>query len=534
MLEWQVTPQYLRQQGDIFMRKFGARCACGLAVAVVTTPLLCATAAAEGPATASVSTQFVSGGASATASSVSLAFKEGNATIGFKFGAATALYRESYSSADAKPLDLEVLKTFFGEPSRCPGSTTPVPFPNESLPLELNSNSLQPSAGTMLEGQALFPGLFGAPSVGVAGSGSTLAMKSSAAVATTSNPTVDLLFLSMVNPSTKTEVALQGTVRTATGVSTAERLIVAGGLLTIERPTWTAVAKSGSVSLTEGSFTSTGGTLFGIPRTPAESMADLAGFAELLHSVLGFAGVTLEMPAVTIENKSVAVSPLRLHIVKPPIGASLLDPIMSAEFFGLPSLNSQITKALDEQSAENCDKKRVRQLVDLILKVVRGTGEAEIPFGGVSASTDDTAPPVFDSNFGLDPITTPTTSVAPVPATVAGSVAFSTPSPSSSRSSASTRTSSSLGSTSLEPTELPESASVEVPTPLEPEVADASGPKTAGVVSFAAPAADSTRVIPGRTGGAGTLVGIALVSLAAAGVAAEQLVKRSHRRRIPS
>ena len=463
---------------------------------------------------------FVKGAATAQAASLGLSIHQGNGTVGLTVGSSTAEYRETYSSATAKPLDLALLKILLGESSRCPGSTTPVPIPDASLPAEVQSNSLQATVGTLAEADAMLPGLAGAPSPGLAGHGSAIANSGSGATATTTNPDQTLLVISLVNPSTTASVALDGNVRRATATSTADRLVILGGLVTIDHPTWTAATSSGATATGTGAFTTTGGTLFGMPRTPDQSVADLAGLAELLQNTLGFIGVGLDLPTVTVTPSSVAVTPLRLRLRDSQFGKSSLAPFMAAPLFGvLPSLDSTIKSAFDEASAQNCDNKRLRQILDIVLQVLKGSGEIELPMGGVSVATDDTPPPVFEDDTSA--IEDTTTTEAPVtlaptttPAVVSPVVAAETEHRPSTVTEAPTTTTEAAPTTTT------------LPVPK----AHPQRPASDGLVTFAEPISSTTRRIPGHTGGAPLAIGLIIGALAVVGFGADRL--QSRRRRV--
>jgi hypothetical protein len=240
---------------------------------------------------------FTVGGASAGAESVSLtATQGGTGTIGFTFGVTSASYRDSYASSAAKPLDLGLLTVLFGEGSRCIGETGPVALPAASLPAAFEANSLQGAGGGSAEGESSYPGLYGATPSGPVGRGTAAAAAAPSARASTTIPVVDVGLVSVANPVSETEVKVDAGTRVAVAESRADKLVLLGGVVTLDHPVWRAEARSGSSEVTKATFTTKGGTLFGQPRTAAESVRDLRGWADLIKNLVGFVGIRLDVP----------------------------------------------------------------------------------------------------------------------------------------------------------------------------------------------------------------------------------------------
>ena len=317
---------------------------------------------------------FVPGAATADAATFALAMKQGSNSIGLSWGAASASYREGYAAASAKPLDLQIVRLLLGQPSQCPGSTDPVPIPDSALPANYETNSIAPTAGTAVEGDSDFPGLYGAPSPGKVGHGSALATAEPRAIASTTTPTIDLGIMSIVNPSTTTESSLQDHVRFATATSRADSITFLGGALVLDKPTWTATVRTGATTTHDGSFTVTGGTLFGKTRTPSEAMGDLAGTAEWIHMLLGYIGLSLDLPSVKTDGDLVYVSPLTLKLVDSPLAKDIIQPLIDTKFGGQPSISEQLSQGLADWAAKSCDGKRYRQIIEMLVGLVRGMG----------------------------------------------------------------------------------------------------------------------------------------------------------------
>jgi hypothetical protein len=450
---------------------------------------------------------FVRGSAAADASSFGLSLKEGAGTVGLTWGASSTSFREAYATASAKPLDLQLVRLLLGEASRCSGDTSPLPLPDSAIPAEFVSNSLATTAGTTVEGDADFPGLYGTPSPGTVGHGSAFATATPSSTASTRSPTIDLLIMQLVNPSTRTETNLVDNVRTATATSRADKLVFLWGALVIDNPTWTATVKTGGVTAHEGSFTTTGGSLWGQPRTAAESMTDLADTAQFIQDLLGGVGLALDLPTTKVEGDLVSVSPLMIRLTDSPLGKSVIAPLLgqpSGE--GEPTIDEQIQEALDKWAKESCDNKRYRQIAEILLGVLKGSGEVQLPIGGVTVTTDATPAPEFeDEPLDLEPLAeVEGQSIEPsFPDTYEDTSSFAD-------------TSGDYGY---------ETADTDEAEPPAEAAAEDPGESTDNEINFAAPIAGQSRTVAGVTGGAGVLVGSVMIVLAAAGIVSERVLK---------
>ena len=117
----------------------------------------------------------------------------------------------------------------------------------------------------------------------------------------------------------------------AHAVTTGTQLSLLGGLLTLDNPRWEATAKSGGENSNVGTFTFTGGTFnLGIavdPRTTDQAIASFGNVAEFARNALGFLGVTIEYPKVTLRDDGVEVSPVKFLIESAPLGSNFLSPL---------------------------------------------------------------------------------------------------------------------------------------------------------------------------------------------------------------
>lgn len=465
---------------------------------------------------------FTVGGASAGAESVSLtATQGGTGTIGFTFGVTSASYRDSYASSAAKPLDLGLLTVLFGEGSRCIGETGPVALPAASLPAAFEANSLQGAGGGSAEGESSYPGLYGATPSGPVGRGTAAAAAAPSARASTTIPVVDVGLVSVANPVSETEVKVDAGTRVAVAESRADKLVLLGGVVTLDHPVWRAEARSGSSEVTKATFTTKGGTLFGQPRTAAESVRDLRGWADLIRNLVGFVGIRLDVPTASVEDGVAEISPLRLGVADSPLGAAVVAPLMSLQLPQGDTIEALLQRELDRASAETCNNKRLAQIIVLVLQVLRGVGTAAISVGGASATTDDTPPP--------PPVTfAPPATDAP-PSTSAASDRSGSGSGFGPVGSAfgSGGIGSGIGSGGSDgPSFAPIDPSTTNVAMTPDEIVDDD------VIQFASSAVRPTVKVPGRTGGPATPIGIALTTAAAMAVGAERWAQRRRRRRM--
>lgn len=370
-----------------------------LAVAAVlsaTGPLLGGTAAAQDG-------EFRNGEASASADTFTLNVKQGNANIGFTYGRAMADYRDRTASAEARALDLGVLPTLLAV-DPCDGSAPPMN--PDTLPAITRTESTEPASVTSRRTEIFVPGYFGGPHGESAGFQDATASGQPASRAVTESSDADVFLLTLVGGTTEVSTRLEGRVREARAVSRAEELRVFGGLFTFTQPRWEAVARSGDVELTEGSFTFERASVLGIQRTKEEALADFAEFEYGLEQLLAPLGVRLDLPTVEVHDGRVQVSPMAFRVVDPPFGAQVLAPFLG-------SIQPLREAAVRDAVAADCKNALAITILDIVLGVAAGSGSIEILAGGVDVSTADTdfSVPPLDL---LPPLDSPPMEVPPL------------------------------------------------------------------------------------------------------------------------
>ncbi len=470
-------------------------------------------------ATAASPTQgatFVKGGAFATADTIGFAAVTSSAKVGLTLGRTIADYRENTGRSEARALDLGLLPTLFGELSRC--DETSALLPASSLPPVTAADSGEAGSENSRRTQAFYPGLSGAASTLPAGFQDAVATRQPSSSATTETPSQDISFFALSNPRTEVTTRLDGQLRQAHAVVSADQLTVFNGLLRFEKPRWEAVSMSGASENAVGRFSFERAFIFEIPRTPEQVSADMGGLDGLLNGVLGGLGVHFDQPRVIVEGRRVKVTPMVFRLTDPPIGAQALLP-----FFNNIAPLQQIF--FDQLVKDDCNNQKTIQLVDVILQILKGSGSITIPVGGVEVNTDDKyfAP----AEIGL-PLSTPTTTAPsstrpPVPVP---------PTPSRRRT----------GTATLSPV-LPlgpigpvavASETITAPTSAVPSPSPPSGVESAAIDLPAPPAIAARTYQNGSTGGVATALGVTALAGAIGLLMADRFrMRRGARRIIP-
>ena len=227
------------------------------------------------------------------------------------------------------------------------------------------------------------PGLNGGPSGDPAGfqDATATALPSSRAV-TESVPT-DITLIALDGARTEATAKLEGRVREAHAVVTADQLRVFGGLFTFDKPRWEATARTGDQSGSTGSFTFERATVLGFPRSAADAMSDLAGFKAGLEQLLAPLGVVLDLPQVVAREDGLKVTPMGFRVVNPPFGTDVLLPFLGQIDPLVQTLRQQAVDA-------DCKNQTLLTVIDVVLGVLGGSGAIEILAGGVDVATHDT------------------------------------------------------------------------------------------------------------------------------------------------
>lgn len=365
-------------------------CKLGAAVVLGLTPVLAATpvgAQDDG---------FRRGEAEAHAGSFTLNIKQGNANIGFTYGRSRAGYQDRTASSEAHALDLGVLPILLTE--TCDGSTPPMN--PDTLPPKTSVDSTDAAAARSRKVEVRVPGFDGKPHGAPAGTQDAIATPQPMSRGVTTSVDTDIFLLALDGARTEVTSRLDGRVRQATAVSTADELRVFGGLFTFYGPRWEAHVESGDRTVNEGSFTFERATVLGVERTHAEALHDFREFKWGLEQLLAPLGVKLQLPTVEVTEGRVKVSPMAFLVVDPPFGRQVLAP-----FFGsIQAVREAESRRLVEEDCTNALK---ITLLDVVLGVAAGSGSIEVLAGGVEVSTADTdfsVPPLEPLPLGLAPV----------------------------------------------------------------------------------------------------------------------------------
>jgi hypothetical protein len=330
---------------------------------------------------------FRTGEAQATADTFSLNLKAANATIGFTYGRSIAAYQDRTGSAEARALDLGALPVLFsGE--QCDG--TPGLLNADTLPPLTRVDSSEEGADRSRRVQVFQPGIDGGPAGDPVGFQDATATPLPSSWASTESAPADIFLIALDGGRTEVRTQLKDQVREAHAISTADQLRIFGGLFTFNKPKWEAVAQSGARNSASGSFSFASATVLGIPRSPADALADLEGFKAGLEELLRPLGVVLEMPEVEVYDNGVRVTPMGFRIVDPPFGSQVILPFLG-------NFETQIQQWRQELLAADCKNATVLTVIDVLLGVLGGSGQVEALAGGVDVST-------YDTDFSVPPM----------------------------------------------------------------------------------------------------------------------------------
>lgn len=351
---------------------------------------------------------FHNGEASASGETFRFNITQGNADIGLSYGSVMSGYRDITGRSNANALDLGVFPTLFGV-EQCDGSP-PILNPS-TFPPKTVANSNEAGSEIAKPAEAFMPGYGQEPHGDRVGSQVATATKQPSSMASTASEDADMFFVGIIGGKSEATASLKDHVREARAVVTAKQLKILGGLITFENPKWEAVAKSGRVTDVSGSFTFSGATTFGIPRTAEEVLMDLNELKYNIEQILGPLGAKLELPTVIVTDNKVKVTPMSFKLKDPPFGAELIKPFLQ----NIQPLREQY---VNDQLAADCKSETDLMMADIVLGILSGSGSAEIHTGGAEAWTDDTdfsVPPVAE----LPPLAaqTPTPAVESIPAT---------------------------------------------------------------------------------------------------------------------
>ena len=463
---------------------------------------------------------FIPGEATATAKTLTISLSLGGGKpLEVGLGNAVARYQNRTATSEGTILSLGLLQLFFGPTSQC--SDLPPLIPQDQLPPITTGDSRREPLLSPTEVRA--PGSAEAPG-GVLGNQIALATaEPQRSEARTDLISHDFGILALDGGTTEVTTSLNGTVREARAVTKGTRLRVLGDIFVINNPRWEAIARSGSVTTSEGRFTFDSATVFGIDRPAAYFKDDFLSLAGGFSQMLGFLGLKITYPEVIADEYGlVQVTPLTIGVENPPIGIDFIKPLLT-------SLAPLKENTWADMISEDCRNQGVLQIADLAIGILSGTGSAGLGVGGVTAFTAATEFPEaaaidlgeIDMSSGVD-----LGADLAAPAFEADSTEFTAAADMSTVLGASDFSSDfSSADSSLPPIE---------DTAMIPETGDVATTAPASTVPDL-PSANlaSNRIIPGSKGGTAAVVGgIGLAGLL--GLAgADRLIMRRTKREIP-
>lgn len=445
---------------------------------------------------------FHTGDAQASADTFSLNLKAANATIGFTYGRALASYQDRTGTSEGRALDLGALPALFAM-EQCDGSPGILSY--DTLPKLTRADSSEADANASRRIQVFVPGVDGGPVGDPVGFQDAKATPMPSSWASTESVPADIGLIAVDGGKTEVTSKLDGQLREAHAVSTATQVRVVGGLFTFNDVRWEATAQSGSRTTATGSFTFGSATVLGIPRSPADALADFEGFKYGLEQLLAPLGVVLELPKVEVRDDGVKVTPMGFRIANPPLGSDVIMPFLG-------QIDDQVKQWREDLLKQDCKNANVLTVVDILLGVFGGSGTVEALVGGVDVSTHDT-------DYSIPPI-------APLPEPVAAP--------------ADTVPVDTIADTgSFDEMPLSDSGSfdsmetMDLSTPLgTAEIAAAPKAKVAGEQATL-PAASLNRYEDGSAGKAGIAVGVLALLGALALSMGDRMVGRRSKRTIP-
>lgn len=334
---------------------------------------------------------FHNGEAMASGQTFRFNISQGNADVGYSYGAVLALYRDRTGKADSRALDLGVIPTLFGV-EQCDGSP-PILNPATFPPLTL-ADSNEPGSDVPKPAEAFMPNWGQGKHGPKVGTQIATATPQPSSLAQTESETADLFFLALKGGRSEATTSLKDHVREARAVVTAKELRIMNDIFVFKEPRWEAIARSGRVTEVTGSFTFRKAYVLGNPRSQAEAMRDLAGFKAGLEDLLQPLGAKLELPKVIIDDNRVEVTPMSFKLVDPPFGKDVVKPFLN-------SIAPIMKDFRDKELERDCRNETNLMTADLLLGILSGSGTIEIHTGGVDVWTDDTDFTVPESDFDL-------------------------------------------------------------------------------------------------------------------------------------
>ena len=163
----------------------------------------------------------------------------------------------------------------------------------------------------------------------------------------------------------------------------ATRIVVFGGQVIFNEPTWIARAWSGADTGTEADFNFRSAQVFGNYLSGAVLERDLAVFETLIEGLLSPFGLDLRYPEVRqpFGATGIEITPLTFSMSNAPIGYGLLIPLLNTDLLRNYRL---------ESVSEDCRRETFWTLIDALERALGGSGSIDMVVGGAIATTDDT------------------------------------------------------------------------------------------------------------------------------------------------
>jgi hypothetical protein len=322
----------------------------------------------------------VRGAANATATTISLQITAGSTGLGFTLGKSKADYRDISAGAQGLALDMGLLEPILALP-QCNGEFPPL-LNTETLPPKTVVDSFTDGSESSRVLEVRMPGTGKAPAGALVGTQDARADEKPWSQALTTTVATDASLVGVFGGRTESTVEFVDGTRVAHAVSTANQVRIMGGMITFFKPRWEAEAKSGNEGLSNATFTFERATVFGVPRSAAQIMADLTNFKYVIEKLLGALGVVFQIPeARPTPDGGIEITPMGFLIKDPPIGRQLIVPFLDSD---------AITQIEQTQISEDCRKETDWTLIGVLKQALGGEGQIQLLVGGAMAMTDAT------------------------------------------------------------------------------------------------------------------------------------------------
>jgi hypothetical protein len=322
----------------------------------------------------------VKGAANATATTISLQITAGSTGLGFTLGKSKADYRDISAGAQGLALDMGLLEPILGLP-QCNGEFPPL-LNTETLPPKTVVDSFTEGSEDPHVLEVRMPGTGKAPAGALVGTQDARADEKPWSQALTTTVATDASLVGVFGGHTESTVEFVDGTRVAHAISAANQVRIMGGMITFFKPRWEATAKSGNEGVSNATFTFDRATVFGVPRSAAQIMADLTNFKYVIEKLLGALGVVFQIPeARPTPDGGIEITPMGFLIKDPPIGRQLIVPFLDSD---------AITQIEQTQIAEDCRKETDWTLIGVLKQALGGEGHIQLLVGGATAMTDAT------------------------------------------------------------------------------------------------------------------------------------------------